>query len=411
MVWIRQVIDQDVNLFDGPHLVATSQRDLFDSGLLPSRTPAAVYRAIALNRLPVFVDVDQLGSFHYLVAAAPVRTFGRDAVLTVPLATRQREIDAQTNELNRGVLVGAVVVVLFAAGLGASVAGRVSDPVARLTRATRLIAAGRLDVRVVADTADELGRLVEDFNSMAQTLGANRDELARSHQLKAWAEMARQVAHEIKNPLTPIQLAAEHLQRVHEDKGRPLGTVFDQCLTTVLGQVRLLRRIASEFSNFAGQPTARPVRLAVADLITTVVDPYRLGAAGRIAIDVDAPGDLPEVWVDRTLIARAITNLVENAVQAMAGGGRLQITARDREEVVEIVVADTGVGMDDDAVRRAFEPYFSTKTAGSGLGLANARRNIELSGGTIALTSTPGAGTVVTVTLPVADRRGATADD
>jgi nitrogen fixation/metabolism regulation signal transduction histidine kinase len=283
--------------------------------------------------------------------------------------------------------------------------------VARLTRATRLIAAGRLDVRVVADTADELGRLVEDFNSMAQTLGANRDELARSHQLKAWAEMARQVAHEIKNPLTPIQLAAEHLQRVHDDKGRPLGTVFDQCLTTVLGQVRLLRRIASEFSNFAGQPTARPVRLAVDDLITTVVDPYRLGAAGRIAIDVEVPADLPEVWVDRTLIARAITNLVENAVQAMAGGGRLQVTARDREEVVEIVVADTGVGMDEDAVRRAFEPYFSTKTAGSGLGLANARRNIELSGGTIALSSAPGAGTVVTVTLPVADRRGATADD
>jgi nitrogen fixation/metabolism regulation signal transduction histidine kinase len=246
---------------------------------------------------------------------------------------------------------------------------------------------------------------------MAQTLGANRDELARSHQLKAWAEMARQVAHEIKNPLTPIQLAAEHLQRVHDDKGRPLGTVFDQCLTTVLGQVRLLRRIASEFSNFAGQPTARPVRLAVDDLITTVVDPYRLGAAGRIAIDVEVPADLPEVWVDRTLIARAITNLVENAVQAMAGGGRLQVTARDREEVVEIVVADTGVGMDEDAVRRAFEPYFSTKTAGSGLGLANARRNIELSGGTIALSSAPGAGTVVTVTLPVADRRGATADD
>ena len=410
MVWIRQVVEQDVNVFDGPHLVATSQRDLFDSGLLPARTPAAVYRAIALNRLPVFVDEDQLGSFRYLVAAAPVPTFGRDAVLTVPLATRQREIDAQTDELNRGVLVGAVVVVLFAAGLGASVAGRVSDPVARLTRATRLIAAGRLDVRVVADTADELGRLVDDFNSMAQTLVANRDELARSHQLKAWAEMARQVAHEIKNPLTPIQLAAEHLQRVHDDRGRPLGGVFDQCLTTVLGQVRLLRRIASEFSNFAGQPTSRPVRVSVADLVRTIVDPYRLGAVDRLSIAVDVADDLPEVWVDRTLVARAITNLVENAVQAMASGGTLTVSARDREEVVEIVVADTGVGMDQEAVRRAFEPYFSTKTAGSGLGLANARRNIELSGGTIVLTSAPGTGTTVTVTLPVADRPGASAD-
>jgi signal transduction histidine kinase len=408
MVWIRQVVEQEVNFFDGPHLVATSQRDLFDSGLLPTRTPAAVYRAIALDRLPVFVDEDELGSFKYLVAAAPVSRFGRDAVLTVPLATRQREIDAQIDELNRGVLAGAVIVVLFAAGLGASVAGRVSDPVARLTRATRQIAAGRLDVRLVADTADELGRLVEDFNSMARTLVANRDELARSQQLKAWAEMARQVAHEIKNPLTPIQLAAEHLQRVHDDRGRPLGAVFDQCLGTVLGQVRLLRRIASEFSNFAGQPTPRPARTDVAELVAAVVDPYRLAAAERLEIDVDVPRDLPPVHVDRTLVSRAITNLVENAVQAMASGGALRLSARALDDAVELTVADTGVGMDAEDVRRAFEPYFSTKTAGSGLGLANARRNIELSGGTIAIASTPGAGTVVTVTLPRADRPGAT---
>ena len=166
MVWIGQVIGQDVNLFDGPHLVATSQRDLFDSGLLPVRTPAAAYRAIALNRAPTFVVPDRLGSFQYLVAAAPVPARGRDAVLSVPLALRQREIEREIDELYRGVLVGAVIVVLFAAGLGASVAGRISDPVARLTRAARQIAAGRLDVRVVADTADELRRLVDDFNTM-----------------------------------------------------------------------------------------------------------------------------------------------------------------------------------------------------------------------------------------------------
>jgi signal transduction histidine kinase len=409
MVWIRQVVDQDVNLFRGPQLVASSQRDLFDSGLLPTRTPAAVYRAIALNRLPVYVDEDQLGTFRYLVAAAPFGPPGRDMVLTVPLATRQREIDAQIDELNRGVLVGAVVVVLFAAGLGASVAGRVSDPVARLSRATRLIAAGRLDVRLVADTADELGRLVDDFNSMTQTLVANREELARSNQLKAWAEMARQVAHEIKNPLTPIQLAAEHLQRVHEDRRRPLGPVFDQCLGTVLGQVRLLRRIASEFSNFAGQPTPRPTETPVGDLIEAVVGPYRLGAGDRIAIDVTIAPDLPALWVDRTLVARALTNLIENAMQAMAAGGTLAVRAeRDGSDVL-VTVADTGVGMEGEAVRRAFEPYFSTKTAGSGLGLANAKRNIELCGGTIQIASAPGAGTTVTVRLPGADRPGGSA--
>jgi signal transduction histidine kinase len=417
MVWIRQVIGQDVNLYRGPDLVATSQRDLFDSGLLPARTPAAVYRAIALSRLPVAVAADRIGTFEYLVAAAPVSARGRDVgsrttdvhVLSVPLASRQREIDRQIDELNRGVLVGAVVVVIFAAALGASVAGRVSDPVARLTRATRLVAAGRLDVRLVADTADELGRLVEDFNSMTETLMSQRAELARTNQLKAWAEMARQVAHEIKNPLTPIQLAAEHLQRVHEDRQRPLGPVFDQCLTTILRQVKLLRQIASEFSSFAGQLKPRLAPVSLGELVTSVVDPYRLGLAQRVQIDVEVPDSLPPVHIDRTLIARALTNLVENAVQAMPAGGQLTVTAADRGDTVEVTIGDTGVGMDAEAVRRAFEPYFSTKTAGSGLGLANAKRNIELCGGTIAIDSVVNAGTRVMVTLPAAPRSAAVA--
>jgi nitrogen fixation/metabolism regulation signal transduction histidine kinase len=402
LVWIRQVIDQDVNLFEGSRLVATSQRDLFESGLLPKRTPAAVYRAIALDRLPTVVTPDQLGAFQHLVAAAPVPALGRDAIISIPLATRQREIDHQIDELNRGVLVGAVIVVLFAAALGTSVAGRVSDPVARLTRATRQIAAGRLDVRLPTDTIDELGRLVEDFNSMAATLVAQRGELARTNQLKAWAEMARQVAHEIKNPLTPIQLAAEHMQRVHDDRGRPLGPAVDQCVSTILRQVRLLRQIASEFSTFAGQPVARPSAVAVKELLTAIVSPYELGLGDRIAIEIDVPDGVPPVWVDRTLIARALTNLVENAVQAMPDGGRLTVRAASEPGRVAIAIADTGVGMEPEAVARAFEPYFSTKTAGSGLGLANAKRNIELNGGTIVLTSQPRAGTDVRVTLPVA---------
>jgi len=300
------------------------------------------------------------------------------------------------------VLVGAVIVVLFAAGLGASVAGRISDPVARLTRAARQIAAGRLDVRVVAETADELRRLVDDFNTMTATLAAQRAELARTNQLKAWAQMARQVAHEIKNPLTPIQLSAEHLQRVHEDLKRPLGAVFDQCLTTILSQVRLLRQIAGEFSTFAAEPTARPGSVAVADLVEDVVGPYRPGLGRKHRIEIDLTPAVPTLWIDRTLIARALTNVIENALQAMPDGGTLRISASPRGAMAEIAVTDTGVGMDTEAVTRAFEPYFSTKTAGSGLGLANAKRNVELCGGTMTLSSEPGRGTTVILRLPVA---------
>jgi signal transduction histidine kinase len=406
MVWIRQMVDQDVNLYNGPQLAATSQRDLFDSGLLPTRTPADVYRDIVLNRRPVSVTPDFIGPFRYLVAAAPVlnSTYGRDTILTVPLATRQREIEREIDELTRGVLAGTVLLVVFAAALGASVAARVSDPVARLTRATRLIAAGRLDERLVADTADELGRLVEDFNSMTDTLVAQRAELARANQLKAWAEMSRQVAHEVKNPLTPIQLAAEHLQRVHDDQGRPLGGVVDLCLNTILKQVKLLRRIASEFSTFATQPTQRLEPVQIAELLESVVEPYRPGLPENVRLQLDLASSLPLVRCDRTQMARALTNLVENALQAMPNGGSLRVAAHTDGTSVVIAVTDTGAGMDAEGARRAFEPYFSTKTGGSGLGLANAKRIVEGSGGAIALSTVPGQGTTVTITLPSALR-------
>ena len=403
LVLIGQVINQDVNLYDGSSLRATSQRDLFDSGLLPERTPAAAYRAIALDRLPSFISEDRAGPFRYLVAAAPVPALGRQFILIVPLALRQQEIEREITELNRGVLLGAILVILLAAFIGASVAQRVSDPVSRLTRATRQIAAGRLDVRIVADTADELRRLVSDFNSMAATLREQREELGRTHELKAWADMSRQVAHDVKNPLTPIQLAAEHLQRVHEDSKRPLGAVFDQCVNTVLRQVKLLRQIATDFSTFAAAPVPRLGRVPVRALIEDVIEPYRAGLATHTQILIDVAEGTPDAQADRTLMARALTNLVENALQALPSGGVVRMSAMPATSgQVLIKCEDNGVGMSASAVRQAFEPHFSTKTGGSGLGLANARRNIVSCGGTIEIESTQGRGTVVSVRLPAA---------
>ena len=402
MIWISQVIDQDVNIFQGPRLLATSVFDLFASGLLPRRTPEHVYRAIAIQRLPNFVGEDRIGSVPYMVAGAPVRAGGEDAILTVPLANQQREIEREIDELDRGVHLGALFFILVGAAIGLSMAERIADPVRRLTRATRRIARGDFDERIAVRSADELRRLVDAFNSMAAELKAQRDQLERTHRLEAWAEMARQVAHEIKNPLTPIQLSAEHLRRVHADRGEPLGPVLDSCVTAILGQVRLLRQISSEFSSFAASPTARLAAVDLPELVNEVVEPYRTGLAGRIDIHNHAASPLPRVFVDRTLIARALSNIVENALHAMPGKGSLTLTAEVDAQAVLLRIRDTGVGMDDDALARVFEPYFSTKATGTGLGLPIARRNVELSGGEIQVESEKGRGTLVTLRLPIA---------
>jgi signal transduction histidine kinase len=401
MVWVSRVINQDVNIFTGPRLVATSQRDLFASGRLPTRTPSEVYRAIVLEHQASYVGEERIGDFPYMVAAAPIREGDVRTMLTVPLALRQREIEREIDALNRRVLLATVCFILLGAAIGYYMAERIADPVNRLTRATRRIARGDLDARIVSTSADELRRLVDAFNSMAADLQRQRVELERSNRLAAWAEMARQVAHDIKNPLTPIQLSAEHLRRVHADRGEPLGTVLDGCVDTILSQVRLLRQISSEFSSFASSPVARPAATNLNELVEEVVQPYLVASPSRVAITRELMQQTPTVFVDRTLLARALVNVIENALHAMPAGGTLTLGTSADHEVATIAVRDTGIGMDAEARARLFEPYFSTRASGTGLGLTIAKRNVELNGGTIEVESEPGQGTTVRIRIPV----------
>jgi len=403
MVWVSRLIGQDVNIFTGPRLMATSERNLFASGVIPVRTPSDVYVALQLQNEAATVTSEQVGTAQpFLVAGTRMSVPQINALLTVPLASRAQEIEAQIDTLDRRVLLAALLFILAGAGIGYSMAERIADPVNRLTRATRRIASGQLDTRLAATSSDELGRLVDDFNHMAHDLERQRTELERTNRLEAWAEMARQVAHEIKNPLTPIQLNAEHLRRVNADRGMPLSPVLDQAVNTILAQVKLLRQIASEFSSFASSPSVQRAAADTAELLREIVDPYRSAIAGQIQFDVDVAADLPPVYIDRILITRSLTNIIENALHAMGGHGTLTIVAFREDDDVRIRISDTGAGMDPDALARAFEPYFSTKASGTGLGLPIAKRNVELSGGTITIQSERGQGTTVEITLPVA---------
>ncbi len=398
---ISQLIDQHVNIFEGSQLVATSERDLFTSGLLPTRTPAAVYNAIALEQLPSFVADDAIGSLSYLVAATPIRAAGQGAILTMPLASRQQEIERQIDDLDRSILLVVTLFILLGAGGGFYMAERIADPVKRLTLATKRIARGDFDAQVAARSSDELERLVSAFNRMAEDLKDQRRQLERTHRLEAWAEMARQVAHEIKNPLTPVQLSAEHLLRVHADHGEPLTPVLQSCVESILKQVRILRQISAEFSSYASSPRVQTEPTLLDELVAGVLKPYLVGLEGRVRIIINIPDSLPRLNLDQNLVARALTNIVENALHAMPDTGSLELCARQTETFVQLDVRDTGVGLDEATRARIFEPYFSTRAAGTGLGMAIAKRNIELNNGTITVESKRGHGTIVALTFPL----------
>jgi signal transduction histidine kinase len=183
--------------------------------------------------------------------------------------------------------------------------------------------------------------------------------------------------------------------------------VLDECVNNILRQVRLLRQIASEFSSFASSPTAKPVPTSLQELVDDVVEPYRVGLAGRVTIDSALTDSLPPLMVDKAVLARALTNVIENALHAMPGGGTLRLAAQPvNEHQVELAISDTGVGMDRASLGRIFEPYFSTRASGTGLGLTIAKRNVELNGGTIAVESERGKGTTVRIVLPSIPHEG-----
>jgi len=227
-------------------------------------------------------------------------------------------------------------------------------------------------------------------------------ELMRSNQLAAWAEMARAIAHEIKNPLTPIQLSTEHLERLLADRRLLPWPEAQACLTTVIHQVRALRQIAGEFSAYAKLPDLIRVLTDPAQLLREVCAPYRVALPQGIALE-EVYESVPAVAIDRRVLSRAVINLVENALHAMPEGGTLRVALRHeaaRQEIA-ISVGDTGPGLAPEARSRLFEPYFSTKSAGTGLGLAIVRQAAEAHLGRVEVESESGKGTLVTLHLPI----------
>jgi two-component system nitrogen regulation sensor histidine kinase NtrY len=238
---------------------------------------------------------------------------------------------------------------------------------------------------------------------MTADLKRQREDLEKTKKLEAWAEMARQVAHEVKNPLTPIQLSTQHLLRVYGDADVDFAKVLRECSETILEQVKALRQISMEFSTFASEAPLELASVDVPSLVRETLLPYLSSRPEGVSIALEVPSPVPEIQADSRLLKRTLVNLVENALHALDGSGAIVVrVSEDGAGFVQIVVADDGIGIEPEMKERVFEPYFSTRAAGTGRGRAIARKVAEDHGGSIALESEPGQGTQVTLRLPIA---------
>ena len=394
----------DVDLYIGGELLATSKPELVASGLLESRAAPVAQREVVVERRSHSLHQESVGAFQYLVVSVPIvlEPWTEPGILSIPLASRQVEIDRRVASLNQTLLLAAVAFSIAAAGLAYFLARGIAGPIQELTDATHAVAEGSFDVSLRTSSRDEIGALFSSFNQMTEDLKRQREDLEKSKKLEAWAEMARQVAHEVKNPLTPIQLSTEHLLRVYGDPDVDFEKVLKECSETILQQVRTLRQISMEFSTFASPGPLALEPTDIASLVRETVAPYLKSVPSGIRMEIAAEADLPEVRVDRRLIQRTLVNLIENALHALNGGGRIDVRVARLGGFVALSVRDNGTGIDEEVRGRVFEPYFSTRAAGTGLGLAIARKVVEDHGGTIALESAPGEGTEVTILLPAA---------
>ncbi len=402
LVWASSLIRNDLDVFDRGRMLASSKRELYASGLMLPRAAGSVYRSLVLEGQPLVLRPERIGSFSTLVVCVPVKLGGPEpGLLSIPQALRQREEEAALEELDRTIRLGTVAFLVVTALIGQAIARRISDPIRDLTRATRRVAEGDLEARVSTTSRDELRDLVDSFNQMAGDLQQQRADLERSNRLAAFAEMARQVAHEVKNPLTPIQLSAEHLRRVFGDPGVDFKATLQACTDTILKQVRSLRRIATEFSTFA-RPTA-PAREPqdLGKIVSEAIAPYRAVLPPGVRLDLDLSPGLPAVRADRRLLERAVLNLVENALQAVGEKGTIDVRTRAVDGRLEVEVEDSGPGLPAEVRERIFEPFFSTKTGGTGLGLALVKKTAQDHGGGVRLDSPAGGRTRAVLWLPV----------
>jgi signal transduction histidine kinase len=322
------------------------------------------------------------------------------AVLTVAisrsgLVAEQQQIRAIAYGVAGGGILLAIIFSLW-------IAARVSRPVEELARAAEDVASGSWDTQVPVRGRDEVAVLARSFNHMTEQLEGQRDKLIQSERVAAWRELARRLAHELKNPLFPLQLTVENLVRARQLSAAEFDEVFNESTQTLSMEIANLKKIIGRFSDFSKMPKPELERIDARDAVARVRSLYGTTSADgpliRLETEVD---DRPMILMaDPELLHRALSNLVLNAKDAMPEGGTVTISAHPRDGSVEIRVADTGQGLTQEECERLFTPYYTTKEHGTGLGLAIVQSVISDHAGTISVESCEGKGAIFVITLP-----------
>jgi signal transduction histidine kinase len=401
VLWISATLTNDVNLFQDGRLLASSRREFFDAGLLPSLLDGETHHRIVHEKRPFHTTRQKIGDYSFQTLTVPYTFKDISYFISLPFPFEGREADKAAQELIEFVvflsIFFAALVVLFARGIRTMII----SPLRKLLAATHEVSLGNLEVAVEHGSRDEMMTLIEGFNAMIRSLKEHQQELTDMGRKVAWAEMARKVAHEIKNPLTPIQLSAEHLLRVYEDKRGDFGKALQESVSYIIGEVENLRRIAQEFMDLSRDMTLQIETFDLGELLDETIRPYARLLEGRIRFrrHPSGPAGVP-TRADPSKIKMAVRNVLINAIESISGAGEVDVRVFVKDDISVAEIRDSGIGMDEKTLEKIFVPYFSMKASGTGLGLAIVKKILEDHGGRVHVFSRPGLGTTVTLEIP-----------
>lgn len=396
----------DMNLYDtSGKLIYTTQPRIYDLQLISDYLNARAFVHLQHYQRSRYVHEEHIGKLNYLSAYASLRNSDYEpiAFLSLPNYSSRAEFDRNLGGL-LNTLINIYALIILTLGLFAVfVANKITAPLLLVQRSLSKTKIGKPNEPIFWKRNDEIGSLIKEYNLMIAELEHSAEKLMQSERESAWKEMAKQVAHEIKNPLTPLKLGIQQLERSWKDKDPGFEERFNRFIVSFVEQIDSLTRIATEFSDFAKMPDTDFVKMDLKEVIRNSVAVFDHLSNVTIRISEDVPEE--PIWIrgDRDQFLRAFNNLIKNAVEATVGKRKCVIEVHVGREEGDALVSfkDNGAGISPEVRKKMFQPNFTTKSSGTGLGLAFVRRTVESVEGSIVYQTALGKGTTFVIRIPL----------
>ena len=388
-----------------PNFVEAALTDVNGSADNPDRFRALIEQ-VQRNPQPVVRTINWTSDAASAEAFHAMPLLGRNNELlgVLLVGSSRKELVLLTRRIVTIAAVVAAAAILVGLLVSLWIAARITRPVEELAEGAREVATGRWDTRIDVRGTDEIGQLGTAFNDMTRTLAVQKERLVQTERVAAWRELARRLAHELRNPLFPMQITVENMQRAKQLEAKQFLEVFNESTATLKTELTNLNTIVGRFNDFSKMPAPQFAKVNVNETLRAAIRLFeaQFNAVGKPTITTEffLTEPLPEIDADADLLHKAFQNLVLNALDAMPAGGTLTLRTSERERNIRIEVADTGKGLTPEECSRLFTPYYTTKQQGTGLGLAIVQSVVSDHRGTISVTSDEGHGTSFKIDLP-----------